>query len=110
MSLERSHRTEAESELASSKALFNKESQLILAKYEALVVARREAESEHAKDKDVLMIAGREADRRLMSAVDNERTLKRIIDEKEQNRQEIQASLELAFQEGRTLQDKKQKQ
>ena len=48
LSLERSHRTEAESELASSKALLTKESQLSLAKYEALVVASREAERAYA--------------------------------------------------------------
>ena len=101
LTLERTQRAAAQSELASSKSLFLKESHLMFEMYDALVVAGREAELEHKEERDALMVAGREAERRQVAAVDCERTLKGIIEEQEQSRAEAQASLEIAFQEGR---------
>ena len=49
------------------------------------------------------MIAGREAERRLIAAEDCQKNLTTIIDEKEQSLAEAQASLERAFQEGKLL-------
>ena len=82
----------------------------MLERYDALVVAGREAELEHKEARDALMVAGREADRRLVAAIDCERTLKGIREENEQPRAETQASPERAFQEGRSLHVKSEKQ
>ena len=49
------------------------------------------------------MIAGREAERRLIAAEDCHTNLTTIIDEKEQSLAEAQTSLEMAFQQGRLL-------
>ena len=49
------------------------------------------------------MIAGREAERRLIAAEDCHKNLTNIIDENEQSLAEAQASLDMAFQQGRLL-------
>ena len=109
LSTERSQRTEAETELVKANAIITKESQRFLAQYEACAVARREAERDYAKDKEVLMIAGREAERRRIAAEDCQKSLAILIDEKEQSLSEAQTSLEMAFQQGRLLHDQNEK-
>ena len=55
------------------------------------------------------MIAGREAERRLIAAEDCQKSLNILIDEKEQSLSEAQTSLEIAFQQGRLLHDQNEK-
>ena len=82
LALERTEKSEAQSELASSKVLCCKESALMIERYDALVVAGREAERKSKEEIESLIVAGREAERRLVAASDCERTLKGIIEEK----------------------------